>query len=123
MAPPDLRAIHPLGKPPVVSNDKVIAEFAAIIDYIIRRYGNGRLQPDQSSGAYDAYVRWLHYAEGPTVVTFIMSQLPTPMFQPHHEVAANFVRRTGISFFASWNYPCTKASGSNDVAMGRPYIV
>ncbi len=54
LAPPELKAVHPLGKSPVISDDgRVIAESGAIIDYIIRRHGGGRLQPDPSSAAYD----------------------------------------------------------------------
>jgi hypothetical protein len=40
-------------------NGRVIAESGAIIDYILRRHGNGRLQPDPASAAYDDYVHWL----------------------------------------------------------------
>ena len=46
LAPPELKKIHPLGKSPVITDgDEVIAESGAIIDYIVRRYGNGRLAP------------------------------------------------------------------------------
>src|ERR1700744_1105521 len=76
MAPPELRVVHPLGKSPVISDrDKVIAESGAIIDYIIRRHGDGRLEPDRSSDAYDDYVHWLHYAEGSAVVPFIVQPI------------------------------------------------
>jgi glutathione S-transferase len=76
MAPPELREIHPLGKSPVISDDdKIIAESGAIIDYIIRRHGDGRLEPDRSSDAYDDYVHWLHYAEGSAVVPFIVQPI------------------------------------------------
>jgi glutathione S-transferase len=65
LAPPELKAVHPLGKSPVITDDeRVIAESGAIIDYIIRRHGGARLQPDPSSAAYDDYVQWLHFAEG-----------------------------------------------------------
>ena len=43
---------------------RVIAESGAIIDYLIRRRGGGRLQPDATSAAYDECVQWLHFAEG-----------------------------------------------------------
>ena len=47
MAPESLRSIHPLGKSPIITDgDSVIAESGAIIDYIVRRRGNGRLQPN-----------------------------------------------------------------------------
>jgi glutathione S-transferase len=64
-APPALKQVHPLGKSPVIEDGgRVIAESGAIIDYILRRYGNGRLQPAPSDTNYDDYVHWLHYAEG-----------------------------------------------------------
>jgi len=64
-APAALKVVHPLGKSPVVTDgDRTIAESGAIIDYVIRRYGGGRLQPEPASPRYDQYVHWLHYAEG-----------------------------------------------------------
>ena len=65
LAPPELKAIHPLGRSPVITDrDRVVAESGAIIDYIIRRHGDGRLQPDPENATFDEYVQWLHYAEG-----------------------------------------------------------
>ncbi len=65
LAPPELKAVHPLGKSPVMSdNGRVFIESGAIIDIIIRRHGGGRLQPDPTSPAFDDYVQWLHFAEG-----------------------------------------------------------
>jgi glutathione S-transferase len=65
LAPPELKRIHPLGKSPMIEDDgRVVAESGAIIDYILRKYGNGRLQPAPSDANYDDYVHWMHYAEG-----------------------------------------------------------
>jgi glutathione S-transferase len=73
LAPPELKAVHPLGKSPVISdNGRVIIESGAIIDYIIRRHGGGRLQPDASSAAYDEYMQWLHYAEGSAMLPLLL---------------------------------------------------
>ena len=73
MAPDSLKAIHPLGKSPIVTDDgRTIAESGAIIDYIIRRHGQGRLTPDPDSEDYDQYVHWLHYAEGSASLPLIM---------------------------------------------------
>jgi glutathione S-transferase len=73
MAPAELRQIHPLGKAPIITDDgRAIAESGAIIDYIVRRYGNGRLCPDPASAAYDDYVQWLHYAEGSASLPFVI---------------------------------------------------
>jgi glutathione S-transferase len=72
-APESLKAIHPLGRSPIITDgEKVIAESAAIIDYVIRHYGGGRLQPDVSDPAYDDYVFWMHYAEGSAIVPVVL---------------------------------------------------
>jgi glutathione S-transferase len=73
LAPPELKQIHPLGKSPVIEEGgHVIAESGAIVDYILRCYGNGRLQPAASSPAYDEYVHWMHYAEGSAMPALIV---------------------------------------------------
>ena len=46
LAPPELKAVHPLGKSPLLSDDGlVIAESGAIIEYLLERYGNGQFLP------------------------------------------------------------------------------
>jgi glutathione S-transferase len=46
LAPPELRAVHPLGKSPVIQDgDTIVAESGAIIEYLAGRYGDGRLLP------------------------------------------------------------------------------
>ena len=73
LAPPELKAVHPLGKSPVVTDDgRVIAESGAIVEILIRRHGAGRLQPDPASPAYDDYVQWLHYAEGSAMLPLML---------------------------------------------------
>jgi glutathione S-transferase len=72
-APAELKSVHPLGRAPIiVDNGRVVAESAAIIDYIIRHYGGGRLQPSQVDPAYDDYVFWLHYAEGSAILPILL---------------------------------------------------
>lgn len=73
LAPPELTAIHPLGKSPVITDgDRVVHESGAIIDYIIRRYGGGRLAPSLGSDAYETYQQWLHYAEGSAMLPLLL---------------------------------------------------
>lgn len=73
LAPPELKAIHPLGKSPVIRDDgRVIFESGAIIDYLIRRHGGGRFQPAVDSPDYDRYVQFLHYAEGSAILPLIL---------------------------------------------------
>jgi glutathione S-transferase len=72
LAPPELKAIHPLGKSPVITdNGRVIIESGAIIDYLIRHYGQ-HLQPPLNSPEYDEYQQWLHYAEGSAMLPLLL---------------------------------------------------
>lgn len=65
LAPASLRAVHPLGKSPVVTDDGVtVAETGAIVDYLIEKYGDGRLIPPAGTDDRRRYSYWLHYAEG-----------------------------------------------------------
>ena len=65
LAPAALRAVHPLGKSPVVTDDgQTIAESGAIVEYLVGRYGNGRLAPAPDAPERLRYTYWLHYAEG-----------------------------------------------------------
>jgi glutathione S-transferase len=64
-APPALLAVHPLGKSPViVDGDVTIAESGAIVEYLVGKYGEGRLIPPAGSPQRLRYTYWLHYAEG-----------------------------------------------------------
>ncbi len=73
-AAPELKKIHRLGKSPVVTdNGRAIIESGAIVDYIIRRHGGGRLQPDPATAAYDDYEQWLHYAEGSAMLPLMLN--------------------------------------------------
>ena len=81
LAPPELKAIHPLGKSPVITDgDKVIAETGAIVDYIVETYGQGRLVPATGSPERLRYTYWLHYAEGsamtPLLLKLVFTALP-----------------------------------------------
>jgi glutathione S-transferase len=65
LAPRELRAVHPLGKSPVITDgDHTVAESGAIVEYLVDRYGDGRLRPAAGTPACLQYTYWLHYAEG-----------------------------------------------------------
>jgi glutathione S-transferase len=65
LAPPELREVHPLGKSPVITDDGLtIAESGAIIEYLVDRYGDGRLAPAHGTPERLRYTYWMHYAEG-----------------------------------------------------------
>ncbi|WP_257236883.1 glutathione S-transferase [Nostoc sp. 'Peltigera malacea cyanobiont' DB3992] len=73
MAPESLRQVHPLGKSPVITDANLaIAESGAIIEYLVDRYGNGRLVPASGTPEYLRYKYWLHYAEGSAMPLLVM---------------------------------------------------
>src|SRR5437667_12826862 len=64
-APAELRAVHPLGKSPVITdNGNTIAESGAIAEYILDTYGEGRLVPPPKTPETVSSPPWLHYGEG-----------------------------------------------------------
>ncbi|MBD2188476.1 glutathione S-transferase [Pseudanabaena mucicola] len=80
LAPASLRRVHPLGKSPVITDgDLTLAESGAIIEYLVDRYGNGRLKPALGTPEYLRYTYWLHYAEGsampPLLLKLIFDQI------------------------------------------------
>jgi glutathione S-transferase len=73
LAPPELRAIHPLGKAPVLRDgSEVLIESGAIIDYLIRTYGQGRFAPAADAPEYNRYVQLMHYAEGSAMLPLLL---------------------------------------------------
>jgi glutathione S-transferase len=88
LAPEALKAVHPLGKSPVIVDGALnLAESGAIIEYVLQRYGEGRLAPAADCGEWLRYVYWLHYAEGSAMpaltlkVTFDQIEAaPVPFF-------------------------------------------
>ncbi|MFJ2987009.1 glutathione S-transferase [Collimonas sp. NPDC087041] len=73
LAPASLRAVHPLGKSPVITDgDNTIAESGAIIEYLVQQYGGGRLIPPVGSKDRLRYTYWLHYAEGSAMPPLLM---------------------------------------------------
>jgi len=88
LAPASLRAIHPLGKSPVITDGAVtVAESGAIVEYLVKSYGNGRLLPAAGTPERLRYTYWLHYAEGsampPLLLKLVFGRLetaPVPFF-------------------------------------------
>jgi glutathione S-transferase len=77
LAPPELEAVHPLGKSPVITDGDIrIAESGAIVDYVIRYgQGNGKaaMMPAIGSADYEAYNEWLHYSEGSAMLPLMLN--------------------------------------------------
>lgn len=81
LAPAALRAVHPLGKSPVITDgDVTLAESGAILEYLVQRYGGGRLIPKAGTPERLRYTYWMHYAEGsampPLLMKLIFDRLP-----------------------------------------------
>ena len=73
-APPELKAAHPLGKSPVITDGRrTIAESGAIIEYLIHKYGRGRLAPKPGSSEWIDYIQWLHFAEGSAMLPLLLA--------------------------------------------------
>lgn len=65
LAPPDYKALHPIEAAPVITDDDVLlAESAAIVEYIIARHGKGRLSVAADQPAYADYLYWFHFVNG-----------------------------------------------------------
>ncbi len=65
LSPPELKAMHPLGAAPLLEDgDLLLAESAAIVEYIIVRHGGGRLKPGPEHPDYAAFLYWFHFSNG-----------------------------------------------------------
>ena len=65
LAPADYKALHPIGAAPVITDgDLVLAESGAIVDYIVAKYGKGRLTPSASDPGFAQFLYWFHFANG-----------------------------------------------------------
>ena len=104
LAPPELLQIHPLGKSPVVTDDDVtLAESGAIIEYLVERYGNGRLIPPPGTPERLRYRYWLHFAEGsampPLLLKLVFDRVvasPMPFFAK--PIARGISRKVNAAF-------------------------
>ncbi|OOG65580.1 glutathione S-transferase [Rhodanobacter sp. B04] len=105
LAPPELRAVHPLGKSPVITDGELtLAESGAITEYLADRYGAGTLIPAHGTTARLRCNYWLHYAEGsampPLLLKLVFRKVesaPAPFFVKPiargiaHKVLSSFV--------------------------------
>jgi glutathione S-transferase len=104
LAPPSLRAVHPLGKSPVITDGELtLAESGAIIEYLVDRYGDGRLRPETGSAERLRYSYWMHYAEGsmmpPLLLKLVFDRIETgPMPLLARPVARAIARRVKSTY-------------------------
>jgi glutathione S-transferase len=106
LAPPELKKIHPLGKSPVVTDEgRTVAESGAIIEYLVDRYGAGKLAPPPGTDERLRYTYWLHYAEGsampPLLLKLVFDRIesgPMPFFvKPIARAIAKQVKQSFIA--------------------------
>ena len=65
LSPPELRVLHPLGAAPLIEDgDLLLAESAAIVEYIIVKHGGGRLKPGAEHPDYAHFLYWFHFSNG-----------------------------------------------------------
>lgn len=89
LAPPELKKVHPLGKSPVITDgEQVVAESGAIIEYLVDKYGNGKLAPERGTPQRLQYTYWLHYAEGSAMMPLLL------------KLVFNKVEKAKMPFFA-----------------------
>ena len=105
LAPPELRAVHPLGKSPVIEDaGQALAESGAILEYLAERYGEGRLLPAAGTPERLRYRYWMHFAEGtaqpPLLLKLLFDRLaqgPMPFFvRPVARAIAQRVKDTYV---------------------------
>ena len=86
-APPPMKALHALGKAPVIRDgDMVLAESGAIVEYIVQRHGEGRLSVPPQAPEFSRYVYWMHFAEGSLMslmlIALVLARVPEASASP-----------------------------------------
>ena len=80
LAPPDYKALHPLGKAPVVSDgDLMLAETGAIVEYFMDKYPDAGLRPEVGAPERQAYHYWMHFSEGSLMPLLVFQLFLTRM--------------------------------------------
>lgn len=87
LAPPDYKALHPMGAAPVITDgDLVLAESGAIIEYIVATHGKGRLTLAPDHPDFAQFLFWFHFANGSlqpaTGRNMILARLKLPEDNP-----------------------------------------
>ena len=106
LAPPALLAVHPLGKSPVITDgSSTLAESGAIIEYLIDKYGDGRLIPPAGTPDRLRYAFWLHYAEGsampPLLLKLVFDRVASaPLPWPVSSIAQRIAGQVTRTFIA-----------------------
>jgi glutathione S-transferase len=125
--PPELKALHPLGTAPIISDGELIlAESAAIIEYLIVRYGGGRLavQPEQPN--YADYLYWFHFANGSFMPNQVTAMYQNILGDPSSPATRFLIERSERPWrlveerLAGTSYLAGDAFTAADIIMGFP---
>jgi glutathione S-transferase len=85
-APPEYKRLHFFGTAPVIQDgDVVLGESGAIVEYICRKHGNGRLTAPPNASNFAQYLYWFHFANGtfvPGGMMALAAPMPIPGFDP-----------------------------------------
>lgn len=120
-APAAYKALHPVGTAPTITDgDLVLAETCAIVEYIARKYGEGRLILGPEHPDFANYLFWFHYANGSVLPAFMMDmtakRLGAPPASSRTDIAFDLIeQRLGeAEFFAGSEFTAA------DILMGFP---
>jgi glutathione S-transferase len=93
MAPADYKALHPMGTAPVLADgDKTFSESGAIVEYIVAKYGGGRLAVAPQAPNFADYLFWFHFANGSLVSTEMIAMITAFIGAPADHPAMGMVR-------------------------------
>jgi glutathione S-transferase len=99
MRAPEYLAVHPLGRVPALDDDGVLVlESGAIVEYVLAKYGDGRMVPSTASAQFPQYLQWLHYAEGmimPPVNTIVVETILLPPERRNEDNVGRAVKLLG----------------------------
>ena len=144
LAPPELKKIHPLGKSPVIEDgERVLAESGAILEYLVGKYGGGKLAPAAGSAEHVRYLHWFHFAEGSAMPPLLLKLyftrvVPAPapvMDRVNSQIAAQLdymdgalstsPHFAGAEFTAAdiqMSFPVIAAASRGGLDAGRPHL-
>lgn len=100
LAPEAYKALHPMGMAPVITDGgRVLGESGAIVDYIVGRYGAGRLAVAPDHADYADYLYWLHFANGSFVATEMLSLVANALGVAQDNPGRGFVNARSARVF------------------------
>ena len=101
--------------PTIIDGDIVMSESVAIVQYILQKYGDGRLEPDHDSNQYAEYLQWLNFGES-VLIDPIVSILINKVFRPEEHRHEYSVQSAEKSF-------AKMIKTLNSIMEGRTYIM